>query len=141
MRRSLPILLLLTLACASARSSRPANIPQPDLGARLVNPLFFGSGTEAGATIEVGVANRATVPIILRRIEITTPGMGQYTILHRPYVLRETISPGQEKVVTTFATALAQTTRRPTEPLMMRVILEFEAGDGQVWREILMTRE
>ncbi|HVG23289.1 MAG TPA: hypothetical protein VND45_03980 [Thermoanaerobaculia bacterium] len=136
------ILLLLTVvACGSTQSNRPSNIPQPDLGARLVSPLFFGSSNEAAATIEVGVRNRASVPIIVRRIEVSSPGMGQYTIVQQPRVLRETIGPGEEKALTTFATAIAQTTRRPTEPLSLRVIVEFEAGDKQIWREILMMRE
>lgn len=141
MRRSLSILLLLVAACASNQSKRPANIPQPDLGARLLNPLFFGSGNEAVATIEVGVRNRATVPLIVRRIEIDSPGMGQYTLRRSVRDYRETIAPGAEKSMTTFATAIAQTTRRPSEPLQLRVIMEFEAGPGQVWREIIMLRE
>ena len=142
MRRSLSILLLLVLAaCASTTARRPANVPQPDLGARLLNPLFFGSGNEAAATIEVGVRNRAAVPIVLRRIEIATPTMGQYSLFARPRDMRETIGPGEEKAFTAFATAIAQTTRRPTEPLQMRIILEFESVGGQVWREILLTRD
>ena len=141
MRRSLSILLLLVAACASNRSNRPANIPQPDLGARLVNPLFFGSGVDANATIEVGVRNRAKVPITVRRIELDSPGMGQYTILRSVRDYREIIPPGGEKAITTFATARAQTTRLPSEPLALRVIIEFEAERGQVWREILMLRQ
>ena len=142
MRRRLSILLLLAFAgCASNAAKRPANIPQPDLGARLVNPLFFGSGTEAAATIEVSIRNRATVPIIVRRIEMASPGMGQYTIIAGPRDYRETIAPGEEKVLTSFATAVAQTTTRPTEPLSLRVIVEFGTSDGAVWREILLLRE
>ena len=142
MRRCLSILLLLILAgCASNTAKRPANIPQPDLGARLVNPLFFGSSTEAAATIDVAIRNRANVPIIVRRIEVASPGMGQYTIVARPRDFRETLGPGEEKVMTTFATAVAQTTTRPTEPLSLRVIVEFATSEGVVWREILLLRE
>lgn len=143
MRSSLSILLLLTtLACGTAqRSARPAGIPQPDIDARLVNPLFFGSGTQAHATIEVNVQNRATVPISVRRIEIDSPGMAQYAIARSVRDYRESIPAGTTKSLTTFATAIAQTTTRPTEPLMLRVIIEFEAGKGEVWREILMMRE
>ena len=113
MRRCLSILSILVLAaCGSTAAKRPANIPQPDLGARLVNPLFFGSGNEAAATIDVAIRNRAQVPIIVRRIEITSPGMGQYTIVAQPRVFRETLGPGEEKVMTTFATAIAVFARR-----------------------------
>jgi hypothetical protein len=142
MGRRLSILLLLALmGCASNAAKRPAHIPQPDLGARLANPLFFGSGTESVATIEVGVRNRAAVPIIVRRIETASPGMGQYTIIGQPRDFRETVAPGEEKVLTTFATAYAQTTVRPTEPLSLRVIVEFGTEDGTRWREIILLRE
>jgi hypothetical protein len=141
MRRTLSILLLLTLACASTQSKRPANIPQPDMDVRMVNPLFFGSGNEAHATIEVVVKNRAAVPIIVRRIELDSPGMGQYTLLRSVRDYRETIAAGETKSLTTFATAIAQTTRQPTEPLALRAIVEFVAPEGTVWREILMLRQ
>ena len=141
MRWSLSILLLLTMACGSTRSARPAGIPQPDIDARLMNPLFFGSGNEAHAAIEVAIQNRATVPITVRRIELDSPGMGQYTLLRSIRDFRETVAAGETKTMTTFATAIAQTTRRPTEPLMLRVLVEFQSAEGQVWREILMLRE
>lgn len=141
MRWSLSILLLLTMACGSTRSARPAGIPQPDIDARLLNPVFFGSGNEAHVTIEVAIQNRATVPITVRRVELDSPGMGQYTLLRSVRDYRETVAAGETKNLTTFATAIAQTTRRPSEPLMLRVLVEFQAAGGQVWREILMLRE
>jgi hypothetical protein len=144
MRRGLSFLLLLvvilTTACGSAKSTRPATIAQPDLDAGLATELFFGSGTQAPANIDVRVTNRATVPITLRRVEIDSPGMGQYVIGRTIRDFRETIAPGETKVVAVFATAYAQTTRRPSEPLQLRAIIEFEAGEAR-WREILMARE
>ena len=141
MLRKLSVLLLLTtLACASGQSSRPANIPQPELDAGLVSPLFFGSGTTAAATIAVRARNRSTVPITVRRIEVDAPGMGQYTLGRAVRDYRDTLAPGEAKEMTVFATAYAQTTRRPTEPLQLRVIVEFESGEAR-WREVLMTRE
>lgn len=144
MHRGLSFLLLfviaLTTACGSAKSMRPATIAQPDLDAGLATELFFGSGTQAPANIDVTVTNRANVPIVLRRIEIDSPGMGQYTIGRIIRDFRETIGPGETKVVPIFATAYAQTTRRPSEPLQLRAIIAFEAGEAK-WREILMARE
>jgi hypothetical protein len=136
----LSILLLLSLACAGTTTKRPASVPQPDIDAHLVNPLFFGSGTTAAATIEVRVGNRGPVPITVRRIELDSPGMGQYTLARFVRDYRETVPPGQIKTLTAFATAYAQTTVRPTEPLTLRAIVEFEA-QGVIWREILMMRE
>jgi hypothetical protein len=140
MRRMLSILLLLSLACASAPARRPASVPQPDIDAHMLNPLFFGSGTTAQATIEVRVANRGPVPITVRRIELDSPGMGQYTLARFARQYKEVVPPGEAKAITAFATAVAQTTRRPTEPLTIRAIVEFEA-EGQIWREILVVRE
>lgn len=140
MRRATSFLLLLVLACGTAKSTRPSSIPQPDLDAHLVNPLFFGSGTTAPATIEVEVTNRADVPIEVVRISLDSPGMGQYTLGTARREFKDTVAPHETKKLTVFATAYAQTTRRPDEPLVLRAIVEFKAGDAY-WREMLMARE
>lgn len=140
MRRKLSILLLLSLACASTPLQRPASMPQPGIDAGLVNPLFFGSGTTAPATIDVHVTNRGKVPITVRRLELDSPGMSQYTIARFARIYREVVPPGETKAITAFATAIAQTTRRPTEPLTIRAIVELES-EGAVWREIVILRE
>jgi hypothetical protein len=139
MRRTLSFLLLLSLACGSTQARRPEGMPQPDIDADLVSPLFFGSGTTAPATIEVRVGNRGQAPIVLRRIEIDSPGMGQYTLLRYVRQHNETIPPGEVKALTAFATAVAQTTRRPSEPLTIRAIVELQS-QGQTWREVAMIR-
>lgn len=136
---SLLFLLALALGCTTPRSSRPASIPQPDIVARLVNPLHFGGGDVSPANIDVTIRNRATVPIILRRIEIDSPGMRQYTLDRAVRTVRETIPPGESKNVTVFARAIALITRNPDEPLNIRTIVELEGG-GSVWREVLMMR-
>lgn len=140
MRRASSFLLLLVVACGTAQSTRPASIPQPDLDAHLVSPLFFGSGTTAPATIEVEVTNRADVPIEVIRVALDSPGMGQYTLGAARRDFKETLAPHESKKLTVFATAYAQTTRRPDEPLVIRAIVEFKAGTTY-WREILMARE
>ena len=140
MRKILSILLLLSLGCAGGQMQRPEGMPQPDIDAHLVNPLFFGSGTSAPATIEIRVANRGSAPLIVRRIELDSPGMGQYTIGRYVRQYNETVPPGEVKALTAFATAYAQTTRRPTEPLTIRAIVELRSS-GVVWREIAIIRE
>lgn len=139
MRRLLPILLLLSVACGSTANRRPETVPQPDFDAGLVNPLFFGSGTTAPATIEVQIHNRAKVPLVVRRIELDSPGMGQYTLLRIVREFRETVGPAETKTVTVFATAVARTTRNPTEPLTIRAIIELQA-EGKTWREMVLIR-
>src|SRR5687768_17405943 len=138
MRRAAALLLFLAVACGSGRSARPATIPKPDLDVGLTHELFFGSRSFAPATIEVRIGNRSALPIVLRRVEISSPGMTQYEILPVTREFRQTIAPGETKSVTVFTTART-TTSRPVEPLTLRAVLSF-AGGGSVWRELVLVR-
>ena len=69
-----------------------------------------------------------------------SPGMGEYTLLRVTRQFHEVIKPGESKTLTVFATAQT-TVRRPTEPLTIRAVIEFEAEGNARWREILMARE
>jgi hypothetical protein len=143
MRRAFSVLFLLTLACATQQSKRPATIPPPDLNARLANRLFFGSGYDAPATIEVSITNRAQVPLAVRRVEVDAPGMRQFTLRRANRIFNETIPPGETKVLTLFTSATANTENARAnvdEPLLLRVMADFEA-EGARWREVLMMRE
>lgn len=138
MHRTLTFAFVFLMACAGSVARRPESIARPSIQPELVNQLFFGSGTTAPATIEVRVRNNATVPIVLRRIEVDSPGMGQFQILRTNRTFRETIAPGETKPFAIFA--MAETTRRnPTEPLTLRAIVDFESGKV-AWREMVMTR-
>lgn len=139
MHRRVSLLFLvsmLALGCGSASSSRPAGIAAPDLDAGLIGTVFFGSGNSAPANIDVVATNRATVPIVLRRIQIDTPGMATYGLVRTTRTVHETIAPGDSKTVTVFATAVTNV-RTPSEPLTIRVIADFESGKDR-WREIVM---
>ncbi len=133
------VLVSAALACGGNGTSRPASIPQPDLDARLLHDIFFGSQDNAPATVEVSVLNRASVPIAVRRIELDSPGMAQWGFRRTLRYFNETIEPGQAKPILVVVTAIT-TVSRPTEPLQIRAIVEFEAG-GTRWREILMARQ
>lgn len=143
MHRVVSFLFLLTaalaMACATAQSSRPATIPAPDITAGLVHPIHFGGLNTAPATIEVRITNRAQVPLMVRRIEIESPGMTQYTLDRGIRNFRETIAPGETKALSVFSRATAQTTTRPDEPLTIRTVVEFSSGDS-VWREVAVLR-
>jgi hypothetical protein len=144
MRRVVSFLFLLmaaaALSCTSTKTTRPESIPQPEIHARLLHRLFFGSGDTAPATIEVRVTNPSKVPLMVRRIEIESPGMRQYTLDRGVRDFRETIPPGEWKALTVFTRATALTTRTPEEPLMIRAIVELAAGEV-VWREVIMMRQ
>ncbi len=139
MRRTLSLMLplMLVLACASGGSSRPKHIAQPAVELVMPHDIFFGSGSSAPATIEVIVHNRATVPIRVRRVEVDSPGMVQYAIQRTVRDFAETVPAGGSKAVTVFATAVT-TVSRPTEPLTIRAVIDFEAA-GTRWREFART--
>jgi hypothetical protein len=133
-------LWVLLAGCSGAGgvSGRPKTIPQPDLRAELAHELFFGSSSSAPATVNVRVLNRASVPIAVRKIEIDSPGMGQWGLIRTTRYFNEAVDPGTEETISVVATAVTSV-YRPTEPLQIRAIIEFEAA-GTRWREILMMR-
>jgi len=138
MRRFMLFPIVFLLACGSTGGTRPKSIPKPDLAADLTHDVFFGSGSTAPASIEVRARNRGSVPIELRRVELSSHGMIEWGIIPISHDFREVIGPGETKSVTVFATA-ETSVRRPTEPLTIRAIIEFEAG-GVRWREVVITR-
>ena len=134
---SLFLLLFLVIACGTAKSARPASVPQPGMRADLTHDIFFGSGSTAPATIDIAVENRAAIPIMLRRVEISSPGMAQFGLYSTYRDFRETLAPGEVKKIPIFATAWTSV-RNPNEPLTIRAVLDFEA-EGKVWREMVIT--
>jgi hypothetical protein len=138
MHRRVSLLILVVVfaqACSTAGNSRPPNIAAPAITPTLVGTVFFGSGSSAPANIDVTVTNRANVPIVLRRLEVDSPGMGTYALQRTSRQVRETIAAGETKSVTVFATAYTSV-RNPSEPLTIRVIADFENGKDR-WREIV----
>lgn len=133
------VLLVFVVACGSGtQTQRPANFPQPELDVRLAHSVFFGSGSSAPATIEVEVMNRAATPLVVRRVEVDSPGMIEYAIRRTVRDFRETINPGQSKTLTVFATADTRVAR-PNETLTIRAIIELQA-EGKTWREYVQIR-
>ena len=126
--------VLFALACGSTASSRPAGITAPEVRSDLAGTIFFGSGNTAPANIDVTVTNTASVPIVLLRVEVDSPGMSTYGIRRTVRQVRENLAPGETKRVTVFATAITEV-RNPSEPLTIRTIADFEAGKDR-WREI-----
>jgi hypothetical protein len=138
MRRTAVILsiLLLAAACGTANSQRPATIAAPQIDINPVGSVFFGSGASAPITLEVTIGNPSTTAIIVREIEISSPGMSQYAIRPVRRTVRETIPAGNSTKVNVFTMAYTSV-RDPTEPLTLRGIVTFEAGSSR-WREIVM---
>ena len=136
MRNLLVSALILALGCASA-ADRPAGVAQPQIAIRQAGPIFFGSQSTTSASIDVQVTNRANVPLRLREVDVSSPGMTQYTLQRTTKLFDEVIPPGETRTVGLVATAIARDTRTLiSEPLMVRAFLRFEAG-GTSFREIV----
>ena len=138
MRRLLPLLLLLTAACASSSGDRPKDIPKPDIDVRQAAPIFFGSGYRAPVSIDVHITNNATVPLRVREIEIRSTGMMQYSIDRVSKIFNETIEPGESRSLGLVTTATASRRElHSSEPLSVQTIIRFEAN-GRGFREIVL---
>ena len=131
------LFLVLVLGCASS-ARRPAAIARPELDVRVVGGAYFGSGSTAPATVELDVQNAADVPIVVRRVEIDSPGMTQYRVVRTSRTVRETVPAGGSTTIGVMV-PVERRSSQLTEPLTLRAIVDFEAGDDR-WREIVMTR-
>lgn len=123
-------------ACASGSEDRPSAPRQADVEVRTAGRPFFGSGTTAPLHLDVSVTNRAAVPMTVRAIRISSPGMMQYTVRPEQRIFSTTLAPGETKTFPISATLIAGS-RRPslTEPLDLRTDLDFET-EGRRFREI-----
>jgi hypothetical protein len=138
-----PLLLVLAAACGSSNSStRPATIARPEIGVRsTASSIFFGSGATAPVPLEVIVANNASVPLRVRRIQIESPGMAEYSLYPLQRTFNEEVPPGQTKTFNLMATAYTNISRlNPTEPLQVRAMVEFEGPAKERFREIVFQR-
>lgn len=127
---------LLLAACASGTSGgRPETIPQPEIRVERAGSVFFGSGSSAPVTLAIDITNRASVPIVLEELDLSSPDMVQWGIRPMRRLYNETIAPGATHSVTLVATAVTRM-RDPSEPLTIRTFVSFEAG-GRRWRELV----
>ena len=121
-------LLILAVACGSSAPLSTSG-GRVGVGVALLGPVFFGSGTQAPANVEVLVENRAGQPIVVRSIRVESSGMMSWGIYPSQRTFTETIAPGEAKAFPMFATAGARSARMtPNEPLSVRAVVQFEAG-------------
>ena len=98
---------------------------------------FFGSGFSAPFPFDVSVTNRTTEPLNVRSIRVSSPGMLQYTIRREEKLFKETLAPGETKALPFTATAIrTSSTLGSTEPLTLRLEVDFERSNGKVIREV-----
>lgn len=131
------VLLLLLAAACSTGSLRPANIVKPEAYVEALGTPFFSDTEEAPIDLGVTITNRAAEPLLVRVISINSMGMTQYRILPIRQRFHDTIAPGETKRLIVPATAETTVARlKPTEPLLLRVEVSFEAKNGKIFREV-----
>ena len=122
-------------ACASG-TQRPATITQPEILLEPATPIFFGSGTSTAASLNLSIANTATVPLTIVKVRIETSGAADYNLQTYDRSYRDTLGPGQMKVIPIVTQAFAAYAGvRPSEPMSVRVFVYFESAAGN-FREI-----
>src|SRR5215218_4028822 len=137
MRNALLAALIFVAGCASTKTTRPANIAQPEIRVRPAGPVYLSQGSSP-LTIEVEVTNRANVPLVLREVVIASLGAEQYSIPPARKLFNETIAAGETRTVSLSATAAAANARTLVgQPLQVRTEVRFEAN-GKSFREIVM---
>lgn len=128
--------VLIAAACASGGRSGPSGVTQADVDVRTAGSLFFGSGTSAPLNLDVTVTNRASVPMTVRSIRISSPGMMQFTVRPAQKMFATILEPGETKTFPLSTTAIASRSRlSPTEPLNLRADIDFETN-GRRFKEI-----
>ena len=136
--RNIAASALLFLAACSSTGDRPSNIAQPEIVVSQAGPIFFGQAAQTDVTVDVRITNRATVPITLREVEVSSANAEQYSIPRSRRTFKETIAPGETRTVQVLATAVAQNLNpRFAQPLIVRTFLRFEA-DGKSFREAVL---
>ena len=137
MRRAFVFTFLFATACSSSMATRPASIAKPTILVQQAGNIYFGSGDEAPVSVNIQVTNNAAVPLRIREVEITSPGMMQYSVPRVSKLFNETVAPGETRVVGMVASAIARQARVDRyEPLSLRAVIRFEGG-GKDFREIV----
>jgi hypothetical protein len=139
MQRLLACALLFALGCASA-DQRPPDVTPPLI--RLIQPgdIFFGNEASTATTIDVEIQNRATVPITVREVAVSSFAMTDYRLIPTTRRVAVVIPPGETRTVGVVATLEAVNARSVSlEPLSVRAVVRMEAN-GRSFREVVMQR-
>jgi hypothetical protein len=131
MRHRVLTIALCIAAAACSSAPRPKGLNRADVDVRLTNTLFFSSSGTAAANFEIDVTNTAEMPITVHAVRLSSPGMVEYALRPVERLMNETIDPGESTTITMAAMFVGPAgTRESTEPLGIRVFLDFEA-DGK----------
>lgn len=129
MRRCLPALLLLAVACGS---STPQNPYRPTVTIDQLNELNFNATTRVPLTIEVQIQNTSIHEITVRKVRLEGGLSQQYVVSPGERAVTEVIPPGQARGVQISLTAVSQQGRiADAEPLNLRGFVTYIVGEQQ----------
>ena len=124
------------LACAS----NATKIPPPELTFVQLSGPAEQSYPQGDFEVHYGlrITNRAAEAITLRRIQLTTAGLGgPYELVPRAYELRQVVQPGQTEDVAFWAKAFSTGdggSIDATAPITVRTTVFFDAPSGDFRR-------
>lgn len=137
MRRLLPAVLVLAVACSSSPSQNPY---RPSVNVLQLNGMNFGASNSSPITIEVEIRNVAAQPIVVRTIRLEGGLTQQYVIRPAERAVQETIAPGETKGVRLQIVAISQQGRiQDPEPLNLRGFITYNAG-GKQFQDLYLFR-
>lgn len=134
------VLLVLAVLSSLACASRPQTPGRPEVTLLQQGDLLFGNAGRTDVHVDVAVRNVAAVPIVVRRVRLNAgPGM-QYRVSPAERTVHREIASGETGIVSLTMEAFTDESQLdPTEPLMLRAMVEFER-DGKRFREIYTAR-
>jgi hypothetical protein len=138
MRKSLIAAAVLVLAaCASSNNSgAKAPVPLPEVTIVQTGGVANAARNMTGpipVKYAVRVANKASEPITLKRIALSTVGAGAYTLANASRPFNVSIAPDSHEDVEIQANAVVEnsTILGANGPVTMRLILYFDSAKGQ----------
>ena len=125
--------LILTAACATQPNKAGITDPQIDI-AQEVGPadLNFPVGP-VEFKFDYRITNQWSQPMTVIRIAVSTsnPEGGAYSLRHDMYNVRETIPPGESRIVSFWAKGYSYgRSMRESEPVTLHTVVYFETPAG-----------
>lgn len=127
---------VLLLAACSFNHSAGSKVPDPEVRLDQTSSMPTAAEYMTGnipVSFRLSVTNRATIPITLRHVDVTSVGeAGGYTIRQTTVPFNVTLPPGASDAVDFTVTALAtgNNVTGSNEPVTIRVISAYDSSEG-----------
>lgn len=137
MRRLVPLLLVLAVACGSSTSTNPF---RPSVAISQLDGMSFGATTRAPITVEVRLRNVSKEELTVRLIRLEGGLTQQYVVAPVERTVREAVAPGAETSFRLGMTAVSQQGRiQDPEPLNLRGFITYDVA-GKQYQDLYIFR-